>query len=124
MPRHYPPKRSTKPAVVVVGIKSYKLHQKPDHITEWFVKELRDNGVRVRSYNFDCFRERGILLVPIEYKKTTGKIRRLSLLLPPSVFILYGTQAHEYTALITEGNTVDHTVYHNCIPTEDYDWSN
>lgn len=124
MPRKYPSKRSDKPAVVVVGIKSYKLHQTPDHVTMWFVKELRDNGIRVRSYDFDCYKQRNIFIVPIQYKKTTGTIRRLSLLLPSSVFILYGTKAHEYTALITEGNPVVHTVYHNCIPTEDYDWSN
>jgi hypothetical protein len=116
--------------VVVVGIKSCKLHQNPTHQTRRFVKELRDNGVRVRSYDFSDWTRRGICIVPIEYKKTTGRIRALSVMLPPSVFILYGPHAQQYTGLITEGITgarngpKQHTVYIDCIPTEDFDWSN
>jgi hypothetical protein len=112
---------------VVVGIKSAKLHQTPSWLTRCFVKELRDNGVRVRSYDFDCWRDRGICIVPIQYKKTSGRIRALSVMLPPSVFILYGREAQQYTGLITlghsEGRERAHTVYHVCIPTEDFDWS-
>ncbi len=111
--------------VVLVGPKSYKVHEEPDSLTRKFAKDLRDNGHRLRSFDFSDYRTRGILLVPIEYKKTTERIRTLSTMYRSLVFCLYGARAGQYAPLVTEGHATekDHSLYINCAPYEYVDWS-
>ena len=112
--------------VIVAGMAPYghMPHERSSSEVGLFRQLLEDNGARIRTNDFRCLRNRGVVWLPLRYKFTTGAISALSHLHNSLVFLLWGRDAEPYVNLIDKR----HTCYSKEDDVSDWyklvDWSN